>query len=616
MQPQLTNLLKTYFGYDSFRPLQQSIITDVLNKQDVFVLMPTGGGKSLCFQLPSLVQNGVTIVISPLISLMKDQVDSLTQNGIKAAFVNSSISYAEQQKIMDQVKLSQISLLYLAPERLSQEQFRQFLSQITISLFAIDEAHCISEWGHDFRPEYRNLKNLKVWFPKVPIIALTATATSRVKQDILLQLGILNARQYQASFNRPNLHYFVIPKRSADQVIDYTKRHAKQSGIIYCQSRKTVDNLTTLLQSEGIKVLPYHAGLADNLRKEYQDSFIKEDVDVIIATIAFGMGIDKPNVRYIIHFDLPSNLERYYQETGRAGRDGILSKCILLYSFADVAKVKYFINQKGDQNERQIALWQLRQMTNFATSNECRRSQLLKYFGDNYSEKNCHSCDRCLYPDRKTDYFLKKKPTKIRRNEPQNIDSNLFTILRTLRKQLADTQNVPPYVIFPDTSLQEMSEYFPQTLEQFSKIKGVGEEKLKKYGQIFVAKIKDYCLKNNVSAKSKPQIIKRWNFTQGSTINESVNLYKRGFSPKEIAVKRGLKESTIVDHLSQAYLKGQDVNISKFVAPNKLQIIKDAMQNLGFEKLSPIKTELGDDYSYDELRMVQAILKRNHSKNS
>lgn len=605
---QLSDLLKQHFGYDEFRPLQQSIVGDVLQKRDVFVLMPTGGGKSLCFQLPAMVQSGLTIVISPLISLMKDQVDSLTQNGIKAAFINSSLSISEQQEIKKQVKLGQISLLYLAPERLAQENFRQFLSEVPISLFAIDEAHCISEWGHDFRPEYRNLKNLKGWFPDIPVIALTATATERVKQDILTELSMTAAKKYQASFNRANLFYFVIPKRGMEQVIEYTKRHVGESGIVYCQSKKGVDELAARLISEGIKALPYHAGLSDNDRKKNQEAFIKEDVDVIVATIAFGMGIDKPNVRYIIHFDLPASLERYYQETGRAGRDGLKSSCILLYNFADAAKIRWFINQKAP-SERQVANWQLQQVLNFATSSRCRRAQLLQYFGEKYDSPNCQSCDWCLYPDKKVDFFQKKVSKKVARLQSANADQALFEILRAFRKELADKQNVPPYVIFPDTSLIEMSQFYPQSLEEFAEIKGVGSEKLQKYGPVFVPKIKEYCLKNNITSNPKP-VTRSEPIVKIPTVEQTVTLYKQGTSPDEIAKQRGLNKSTIINHLAEAYTQGADLDIPKMVTPKKQQAIKEVIEKLGDEKLAPIKFKLGDDYSYDEIRIVQAMLKR------
>src|SRR5258708_2280942 len=341
-------LLQQYFGYTSFRPLQEDIITDVLNKRDVLAIMPRGSGKSLCYQIPALMEKEKsTIVVSPLIALMKDQVDGLRQNGVKAAYFNSSLSLQEQQEVTQLLLDKQLTLLYVAPERLMQESFLQLLHNVNINLIAIDEAHCISEWGHDFRPDYRELKRLRSLFPTIQILSLTATATPQVKNDITKQLNLQNAKQYQASFDRPNLTYFVLPKQQpSQQILNYIHAHSKDSGIIYCQSRKDVDKLAPYLQSNTIKALPYHAVLTIEQRQKHQEEFIHEDIDIIVATIAFGMGIDKSNVRYVIHADLPKSLEGYYQETGRAGRDGLPSECILLYSYADKRKSEFFIQQK------------------------------------------------------------------------------------------------------------------------------------------------------------------------------------------------------------------------------------------------------------------------------
>jgi RecQ family ATP-dependent DNA helicase len=611
MDYRLIDTLKQYYGYDSFRPLQQEIIRDVLDKKDVFALMPTGGGKSLCYQLPSLIQDGLTVVVSPLISLMKDQVDTLKQIGMKAELLNSSLSLNEQKLVIKSLKEGEIKILYVAPERLNQDSFITLLNEVNLSLFAIDEAHCISQWGHDFRPDYLLLKNLKLIFPEIPIIALTATATKRVKQDILTNLGIQNAKQYQASFNRPNLQYFIIPKRSTDQVVDYAKRHIGESGIVYCQSRETVDSLTEILQSEGVKALPYHAGLPDNERKENQDSFIKEDVDLTVATIAFGMGIDKSNVRYIIHFDLPGNLERYYQETGRAGRDGILSKCIMLYSYGDTFKVKYFINQKKDLKEKQIAFYQLQQVISFCQSKTCRRAQLLNYFGEQFPEKNCQSCDNCLGIKKPDIAPSKKKQSKFAQ-EPLTFDQNLFQILRTLRKELADKQNLPPYIIFPDTSLQDMASFFPQTLEEFSRVKGVGEEKLNKYGEDFIKTIKDYCQKNGIIPKPREQLKKpkKTKTDKGSSINQTVELYQKGYSIPQIMQQRGLAEQTVITHLTEGYLQGKDISLKNLVQQDKQQQIIKVFKIYGTDRLAPVKAALGNNYNYSELHIVRALMQK------
>lgn len=370
---------------------------DVLGGKDVFVLMPTGGGKSLCYQLPSLVMEGMTVVVSPLISLMKDQVDGLRENGVRAAYLNSSLSSEEQQEVIAQVRKHGLSLLYVAPERLVQENFLDLLKQVKINFFAVDEAHCISQWGHDFRPEYRQLALVREYFPQKSLVALTATATPRVKEDIVKQLQLNGARVYQASFNRPNLTYQVVGKqRPFEQVLAFVRERGDDSGIVYCQSRKTVERVAEALQKEGIKALPYHAGLSDIQRKRNQEKFLRDEVGVIVATIAFGMGIDKSSVRYVIHHDLPKSLEHYYQETGRAGRDGLASECVFLFSYGDKFVQERFIAEKEDEEERKIARIQLQKVIDFAQSRLCRRNLLLKYFAEDFTQENCASCDNCL----------------------------------------------------------------------------------------------------------------------------------------------------------------------------------------------------------------------------
>jgi len=389
--------LKKYFGFTAFRPLQEEIIKTILAKQDVFVLMPTGGGKSLCYQLPSIINEGLTIVVSPLIALMKDQVDSLRDNGISAAFINSSLSYDQIAAIKKELVSDKIELLYVAPERLVMPEFLEFLSTLKLGLFTIDEAHCISEWGHDFRPDYRKLVALKRKFPTVPLAAFTATATPIVQQDIVQHLEMQAPRLFKASFNRPNLFYRVLNKgETYQQLTDYLHGHPGDSGIIYCQSRNTVDSLTRALQQDGFKAVAYHAGLEAEERTRNQDLFIKDNVDIVVATIAFGMGIDKPNVRFVIHYDLPKNLERYYQETGRAGRDGLRSDCILFYSYGDRAKIDYFIGKVEDDHEREIAYQKLIQMVNYCESQVCRRKIILDYFGEEHPFDRCDMCDSCL----------------------------------------------------------------------------------------------------------------------------------------------------------------------------------------------------------------------------
>ena len=404
MSSRMHSVLRQYFGYTAFRPLQEEIIRDVLDRKDVFVLMPTGGGKSICYQLPSLLLDGVTVVVSPLISLMKDQVDGLEANGIAAACMNSTQSPRENRDVKNAFLENRLKVLYIAPERLMMPGTFAFLKKGKVSLFAIDEAHCISEWGHDFRPEYRKLKLLrdpKNGFPDVPVIALTATATERVKKDIVSQLGLNidpEKGPYVASFNRSNLYYEVRPKKDTfSEITDYLLRHRGEAGIIYCQSRNNVETLTRKLNLAGFRALPYHAGLSDSERSRNQEMFIRDDVDIIVATIAFGMGINKSNVRFVIHYDLPRNLESYYQETGRGGRDGSPCECILFFSRGDRFKIEYFIAQKTNEKEKDISLVQLRQMVAYCEGNKCRRQTLMEYFGEELSTP-CGNCDTCLRP--------------------------------------------------------------------------------------------------------------------------------------------------------------------------------------------------------------------------
>ena len=396
--------LSKYFGYDSFRPLQEDIIKDVLAGKDVFVLMPTGGGKSLCYQIPALLMDGVTVVVSPLISLMKDQVDSLRANGVEAVYLNSTLSYKESNQIKHDLEKNLIKLLYVAPERLTLSSTLSLFDRIKVSLFAIDESHCISEWGHDFRPEYRKLSILKRKYPHIPVIALTATATPKVREDTISQLHIEDCNTYVASFNRKNLLYQVRPKKDTyEQMVQFLRDRKDKSGIIYCQSRKTVDELTAKLRRSGFNALPYHAGLSDAARSRNQDIFIKDDVEIIVATIAFGMGIDKPNVRFVIHYDLPRNLESYYQETGRGGRDGLECECILFFSRGDKYKIDYFIDQMDKNEEREAARSKLKEVMDYCQSTVCRRKVLLQYFGEELKEDNCGGCDVCLNPIKRTD---------------------------------------------------------------------------------------------------------------------------------------------------------------------------------------------------------------------
>jgi ATP-dependent DNA helicase RecQ len=391
-------VLKQYFGFTSFRPLQEEIIRDSLAGRDVFALLPTGGGKSLCFQLPALVRPGLTVVVSPLIALMKDQVDALQAGGVAATFLNSSLAAEESRARLRGLHNGAFRLLYVAPERLMLSGFLSDLQRWNVGLVAVDEAHCISEWGHDFRPEYRQLAQLRQLFPDVPFMALTATATDRVRGDIVKHLTLRDPSCYVASFNRPNLTYRVIPKSGPyEQTLEFIRARKKESGIVYCQSRKSAESVAARLSEDGVKAAPYHAGLDAADRAKNQELFLRDEVRVICATIAFGMGINKPNVRFVIHYDLPKNIEGYYQETGRAGRDGLPGECLLLFSAGDVVKQQQFLDEKPEP-EKTIAREQLHQMVHYAESAGCRRSSLLAYFSEDYGSDNCGACDNCLSP--------------------------------------------------------------------------------------------------------------------------------------------------------------------------------------------------------------------------
>jgi ATP-dependent DNA helicase RecQ len=391
--------LKQYFGYSAFRTHQEEIMRAALAGRDVFALLPTGGGKSLCYQLPAVVRPGLTVVVSPLIALMKDQVDALEAAGVSATFLNSTLDSAEARDRFRGLWRGEFHLLYMAPERLLMPNFLETMKEWPVAQFAVDEAHCISEWGHDFRPEYRRLGELRDLFPHVPMMALTATATERVRDDIVTRLQLREPDVFMASFNRPNLRYLVEPKSGpSEQVLGFITRRQRESGIVYCQSRRAVESLAEYLSTRGVSALPYHAGLDAEVRARNQEAFIRDNARVICATIAFGMGINKPNVRYVIHYDLPKNIEGYYQETGRAGRDGIPSECLLLFSPGDVAKQIGFIDEISDPGQREIAQRQLRQIVHFAEVNTCRRAALLDYFGETYPESICGNCDNCLQP--------------------------------------------------------------------------------------------------------------------------------------------------------------------------------------------------------------------------
>lgn len=708
----MQTILKKYFGYDNFRPLQEEIIKSVLEKKDTFVLMPTGGGKSLCYQLPALKFSGLTIVISPLISLMKDQVDALLSNGISARFLNSTLSYQEISQIQSEAYRGQIKILYLAPERLAIGSFQEFLRTLKISLIAIDEAHCISQWGHDFRPEYRNLKCLRQLFPKIPIIALTATATSKVRQDIIEQLSLNIPQAFISSFDRPNLKFIVMRKKNAfSKLLHFLDKYKNESVIVYCFSRKDTEAIAFDLRAEGFKALAYHAGLDNKTRRQNQEQFIKDEANIIVATIAFGMGIDKPDVRLIVHYTFPKTLEGYYQEIGRAGRDGLPSECVTLYSYGDKLKHDYFINQIQDPNEHARAQDKLEQVMNYFDQPLCRRKQILDYFGEKYKKDNCFACDICLSPQKSFDateitqkilscvlrtgsrfgkkyiaevltgkrnkkvaqnrhdllsvfnivddftvdeikrilglliarslaqtssgqyptisltsegvLWLKQKKSlelpqiseyalKKEKAEDKEYDLALFEKLRFLRKQIAESRGVPPFVIFTDLALQEMACYFPQDQDNFSRIQGVGAQKLADFRRDFLKLISDYAKANNIRPQQVPahrarrQTAVRKSAVRGnSRYAETKRMLQQKLSLTEMARAHNFIEGTIIRHIEKLIQAGEKLDISYLMPePEKLDEIKKAFAKCGYDRLKPVYEFLKEKYSYEEIRLV------------
>ena len=725
-------ILKARFGYDSFRALQEEIIGNVLGRRDSLALMPTGGGKSLCYQLPALIFDGITLVISPLIALMKDQVDALNANGIAARFINSSLPASEIEHVQAQVRRGQVKILYVAPERLALPAFRRFLHGLNLSLIAIDEAHCISEWGHEFRPDYRNLRQLRQNFPAVPVIALTATATERVREDIIGQLGLQRGRVFLSSFNRANLSYSVQPKASSwGHLTSLLDQRRSQSIIIYCFSRQETEDLARDLNVLGLSACPYHAGLDPEVRRRTQEDFIRDRVPIIVATIAFGMGIDKPDIRLVVHYSLPRSLEGYYQETGRAGRDGLPSECVLFYSYADKAKQDYFINKIEDAVEQRNARQKLAKMVEFAQVPSCRRRFILEYFGERWPEENCGACDVCLESrdefdateivqkilsavvrtgerfganhiiqvlsgsrekrilelghDRLSVYGISKNFGRpelreiighlqarglLVRNEgeyptlavtaggrqfmqgrqvvtlprprtadagyapgngpnlagsratPMEYDRALFEELRALRRRLADVRDVPAFVIFGDVSLRHMAESFPRSMEEFSRIHGVGDVKLEQYGPEFLEVIRGYSEVNGLpdwtGASVKRQQPgersgerKRPESRRGTTYDETKSLLEQRLSVSQIAQRRGLAETTIIGHLERMAGQGLILDLEHLPpSAEKLDNIREAFDVCGSDFLRPVWEFLGAQCTYDELRLARIYLRQ------
>lgn len=714
--------LKEYFGFDNFKGNQEAIIRNVLAGKNTFVLMPTGGGKSLCYQLPALISEGTAIVISPLIALMKNQVDAMRSfsaaDGV-AHFLNSSLTKSEILKVKEDILEGKTKLLYVAPESLTKESNVEFLKKIKISFFAVDEAHCISEWGHDFRTEYRKIRPIVEEIGEAPIIALTATATPKVQHDIQKNLDMLDATVFKSSFNRPNLYYEVRPKsepHTTKDIIKFIKNHPGKSGIIYCLSRKKVEELSEVLCINGIKSAPYHAGMDAATRSTNQDRFLLEEVDVIVATIAFGMGIDKPDVRFVIHYDIPKSLEGYYQETGRAGRDGGEGICITYYSYKDIQKLEKFMQGKPIA-EQEIGKQLLMETVSYAETSMCRRKVLLHYFGEDYGEENCSCCDNCLYP--KTEFdgqeymldaltlvtevkekfkiehlvnillgenesavkaykhdklemfgsgaektrqfwtmvfrralisrFIEKDieqygvikitkegldfiehPKEIKMMEDRNfeeseekiqekggvsaLDNTLFAILKDLRKKIAKTNNLPPYVIFQDPSLEDMCINYPVTLEELANIQGVGMGKAQKYGKEFVEVIKQYVEDNEIE-RAQDMVVKtvanksRYKVYIIQNIDRQIDL-------EDIASAQGLTYEELIKEMEAIVFSGTKLNIdyyiNKILDEEQQKEIFDYFMEAQTDNIAEAYDEFEGDYSEEDLRLMRLKFHSKH----
>jgi ATP-dependent DNA helicase RecQ len=718
---ELLGPLKEYFGFDNFRGNQETVIYNLLKGNDVFVIMPTGGGKSLCYQLPALTSPGCAIVVSPLIALMKNQVDLVRGYSSKdnvAHFLNSTLTKKEVKEVHDDLVSGRTKILYVAPETMTRQDNIDFFSDLEVSFFAVDEAHCISEWGHDFRPEYRRLREMMdLISKKAPVIALTATATPKVQQDIVYSLGLRKPDVFISSFNRPNLYYEVMPKVNKDQtirnIVKFIKENKGKSGIIYTLNRKTTEELAALLNVNGVKASAYHAGLDAKLRAERQDQFMNEDIQVIVATIAFGMGIDKPDIRFVIHYNIPKSLENYYQETGRAGRDGMEGKCLLYYSHKDVSKLEHFLRDK-QLSEREVGGQLIDEMVAFVESGQCRRKVLMSYFGEQYVEENCGNCDNCLHPKERieaktnavtllkvikalderfaTDYIVNiligrmipqiqifkhdelsvfasgndetehywtslirfmllegllqkditehgvlkitksgnaflKKPTSLKmvmnnlyedayeddedgvdNSAPAVADTQLFEMLKDLRKQIAKEKKLPPFVIFLESSLEDMAIQYPTSLEELEKISGVSKGKAQRYGQRFVELISTYVSEND--------IVKPDDFVMRSVVNKSGNKVfiiqqvDKKTTLDVIAKSRGIEMAQLLEEMETIVASGTKLNLSyaidQMVDDDDQEEILDYFKNCETSSLEVAKSELSDlDLDWEQLKIMR-----------
>ncbi|WP_291091732.1 DNA helicase RecQ [Empedobacter sp. UBA7494] len=717
----LTSYLKKYFGFDQFKGQQHEIITSLLNKEDVFVLMPTGGGKSLCYQLPALMSDGVAIIVSPLIALMKNQVDAIrgiSENDGIAHVLNSSLNKSETKTVMTDIKDGVTKMLYVAPESLTKEEYIDFFKSVKISFFAIDEAHCISEWGHDFRPEYRNLKAIINKIGDAPIIALTATATPKVQEDIQKTLGMQSAKVFKDSFNRTNLFYEIRPKVDQDkQIIKFIKQNDGKSGVIYCLSRKKVEEITQLLQVNGINAIPYHAGLDAKTRSKHQDMFLMEDASVVVATIAFGMGIDKPDVRFVMHYDMPKSLESYYQETGRAGRDGGEGVCIAFYDYKDIEKLEKFLASKPVA-EREVGMQLLSEVVAYAETSMSRRKFLLHYFGEEFDDKNGEGAnmdDNMRNPKKmieakddavialkvvqktnqklklndvvnvivgketsitksynlssedffgigklKEDYYWKSilrqlivrnllekeiesygilkitkagkdfisKPTSFEIAEdidfkkllsegsfdkeetsstPIAFDDVLLKQLKDLRKKISKKHQIPPFAVFQDSSLDDMTMQYPTTVKELTNVFGVGEGKAQKFGKEFVDFIAQY-VKDNDIIRPEDMVIKQVADKSSHKVY-IIQSTDRKLNLEDVAEAKNMTMSDLLSEMESIVYQGTKLNINYYIDEvldeDQQEEIYEFLMDADTDSMSSLLDEFGDDYDEEELRLMR-----------
>ncbi len=722
-QTGLNAALQKHFGLDSFRGTQEAVINNLLSGNDTFVIMPTGGGKSLCYQLPAIISDGVAIIVSPLIALMKNQVDLVRSYSSKdhvAHFLNSTLNKGQQKIVKDDLITGKTKMLYVAPETMTKEENVTFFKDLKISFFAVDEAHCISEWGHDFRPEYRRLREIMDMIDeKIPVIALTATATPKVQSDIVKNLGLRNPKIFISSFNRPNLYYEIQPKVNLDQtnksIVRFIQQHKGKSGIIYTLNRKTTEELASMLMANGIKAVAYHAGLDAKLRADRQDQFLNEDVDVIVATIAFGMGIDKPDVRFVIHYNIPKSIENYYQETGRGGRDGMEGKCILYYSHKDVAKLEHFMRDKP-LSEREVGAQLINETVSYAESSVCRRKTLLHYFGEEYDDsKSCGHCDNCLNPKERIEAkqeavtvlkivkaleerfpieyvqlilagkatpavkmyrheeldvfasgndkephfwnslirqmllsgliakdiveygllkFTKKgeaylkKPTSYKivlnnlfedanaddEESEQNgdaggaVDEKLVQLLKDLRKKVAKEKNLPPFVIFLESSLEDMATMYPTSMTELEKISGVSKGKALRYGKPFLEVIIKFVEENDV--------IRPDDFVMKSVANKNNNKIfiiqniDKKIPLETLAKNRGLRIDELLEEMETIVASGTKLNldyaIDEMVDEYEQEEIIDYFKSCETSSLQVAQEELADsNFNWEQLKLMR-----------